>query len=159
MSGAQEWNGNGNGTGSAAGVQELRERIAEERRELTETVSALHAKADIVGRAREKVTEVTEATDAELADAASRAGHAAAVVGRLGRQAVTTTVDRVATTVDRVREATPEPVRTRAERAAELLRREARLVAAASAVLVVTVALRLWRGARTSRWAPAARRR
>ncbi|NUP50253.1 MAG: DUF3618 domain-containing protein, partial [Catenulispora sp.] len=100
MSGAQEWNGNG--AGSAAGVRQLRERIAEERRELAETVGALHAKTDIKGRAREKVVDAETA----VADAASRAGHAVAAAATVGRQVVSTTADRVTTTADRVRGAT-----------------------------------------------------
>ncbi|NUR59565.1 MAG: DUF3618 domain-containing protein [Catenulispora sp.] len=124
MSGAAEYNGTPhNGTRPTAVVQELREQIAEDRRDLTETVSALQAKTDVEGLAREK------AADAQIAaaDLATRAGRAAGSVVRSGRWVVTTTADRVKTVI-------PQPVR--------------RLVAAGSAAVLAGLAALWWRGGR-----------
>ena len=126
-----------NGTPHPAAVHELREQIAEDRRALTETVSALQAEIDVKQLAHEKVTDVEIA----VADLASRAGRAAGSVVRSGRWVATMTADRV-------RNAVPQPVRTQAERAGGLLRPPARLVAAGSAALMAGIAALWWRGGR-----------
>ena len=107
-----------NGYRSSATVQELREQIARDRRELTDTVTALQAKTDVKERAREKIA------DAEIAASrlTSHVGHA------------------VSSAADRVRDTVPRPVVTQAERVGGFLRREAKLVLAGTAAALAAAA-------------------
>jgi hypothetical protein len=103
-----------NGYQPSATVQELREQIARDRQELTETVTAIQAKTDVKERAREKIA------DAEIAASklTSQVGHA------------------VSAAADRVRDTVPRPVVTQAERVGGFVRREAKLVLAVPAAVL-----------------------
>jgi chromosome segregation ATPase len=135
-----------NGARPTASVQQLREQIAKDRRQLSETVTALHAKTDVKAQVEEKVQETvhetaagTEMADADLPAQLGRTAHSAV---RFGRWAA-------GTAVGQVRNVTPRPVREQAGRVGELVQRELRYVLAASAAAVVAVTYRWWRhGAR-----------
>ncbi|GAA1987272.1 DUF3618 domain-containing protein [Catenulispora subtropica] len=89
-----------NGAGRPMTVEQLREQIAEDRRELTETVTALQDKTDVRQLARERVV------DAEIAAAAlaSRAGRTAGAAAGFARRSA-------AATAGQVKDKTSQPVR------------------------------------------------
>lgn len=112
-------------------MEHLRDQIAEDRQALGETVTALHAKADVKGRVREK------AVDAELAAAnlAGRVGRTAGSIPRLAKRAATTASGQVAAKV-------PEPVRAPIGQATGLMRRQMRVVAAVLTAILAAMAMR-----------------
>jgi hypothetical protein len=135
-----------NGTRPSASVQQLRAQIAQDRRRLGETVTALHAKTDIKAQVEEKVQEKVHETAAgaemAVADLAAQVGRTAHSAVRFGRWAA-------GTAVGQVRSVTPRPVREQAGRVGELVQRELRYVLAASTAAVAAVTYRWWRhGAR-----------
>lgn len=119
-----------NGHQPSAAARELREQVAEDRRELAETVSDLHDKTDVKGRVRDK------AADAEIAlsGLAGRAGRTAGSAARFVRWAGTTAVEPVWNR-------TPAPVRTQVERAGGLVHRELRLVLATTVAMVAALTI------------------
>jgi chromosome segregation ATPase len=151
----------------SATVQQLREQIAQDRRELSETVAALHEKTDVKAQVQEKiekaedkvhekfetvedkvqekfetveekVQEKAAAAETALSDLAAQAGRTARSVVRFGRWTAVTAVDQV-------RNATPRPVREQASRVGGLVQRELRYVIAASTAAVAAVTWRWWR--------------
>lgn len=116
---------------SSPGAERLRGQIAEDRRALAETVAALHEKTDVKMRVRER------AADAEIAaaDLAGKAGRTAGSVPRILRWVGTAASDQV-------RQRVPEPVRTRAGRAAGLVHRPLRLVIGLVPVLLAVLVMR-----------------
>lgn len=112
-------------------MEHLRDQIAEDRHALAETVTALHTKADVKGRVREK------AVDAELAAAnlAGRVGRTAGSLPRFAKRAANTASDQV-------REKVPEPVRTPIGQAAGMVRGQMRIVAAVLTAILAAMAMR-----------------
>ena len=127
-----------NGTRPSATVQQLREQIAQDRHRLSETVAALHDKADVKAQVPERLHE--KATDAEtaVADLATQLGRTAHSMLSFGRWAA-------GTAVGQVRNVTPRPVRAQAERVGEVVQRELRYVVAASTAAMAAVTWRWWR--------------
>jgi hypothetical protein len=116
--------------GSRPAAEHLREQIAEHRRELAETVTALRDKTDVKGRVREK------AAGAEIAaaDLAGWAGRTAGSVPRMARWAASTASDQV--------HKVPQPVRTPLEQAAALVGRRLRTLLAVATVAMAILAIR-----------------
>lgn len=105
---------------AAGPAERVRAQVAENRRQVTETVAALRHKTDVKGRAKEK------AADAELAvsDLASRAGRSAGSGARFSRWALTLVIDQM------LRRA-PRLVRRQLEARVRLLSWGIRLIVAA----------------------------
>lgn len=111
-------------------AEHLQQQIAEHRRDLARTVSALHDKTDVKARVRDR------AAGAEIAVAgvASRAGRTLDALPRFLRWA--------GNTAEQQAHRLPRPVRTPAEHAAVMLRRRIRLFLAAWTVMVAIMAMR-----------------
>ncbi|NUR29606.1 MAG: DUF3618 domain-containing protein [Catenulispora sp.] len=127
-----------NGSRPSATVQQLREQIAQDRRALSETVAALHDKADVKTQLQEKVHEKAADAETAVADLAAQVGRTAHSALRFGRWAA-------GTAVGQVRNVTPRPVRVQAERVGGLVQRELRYVMAASTAAVAAATWRWWR--------------
>ena len=117
-----------NGQAPSAAAQQLREQVAEDRRELAETIDDLHAKVDIPERVQDK------AADAQVAVAgiADRAGRTAGSAARFVRWAGTTAVSPVWNK-------TPQPVRTQVERAGGLVQGNLRVLLPSAAAIVAAL--------------------
>ena len=114
-----------NGSRHSAAVEQLREQIAQDRRDLAQTVTALHDKVDVKTPVREK------AVDAQLAaaDLTAWAGRMAGAVPHLAKQAAVAASQQV--------QRVPQPVRTQVEQAAGLARRQLRAVTAVAVTILV----------------------
>jgi ElaB/YqjD/DUF883 family membrane-anchored ribosome-binding protein len=66
----------GEGPGNVGAVEELRREIDQTRADLGETAAALGAKADVKGRAKERVHEIRENVAAKTPSSATQAGEA-----------------------------------------------------------------------------------
>lgn len=131
--------------------EQLREQIAEDRRALAATISALHSRTDVKKVVRHKAAGVEIAA----ADAVGRVGRTACSLPHLARSAADQAQHQAAEQAHKV----PEPVRAPVGAAAALLRRRlgaepaagAAIVAVSVGVLVgvsvaVFAARRRWRG-------------
>jgi Protein of unknown function (DUF3618) len=150
----------GSVTGPPDDIQELRQEIDETREQLGDTVQQLAAKTDVGARARDKAVELTQKVRGKAsqtqAQAAASAGNARSQVAdktEAARQHVMPVVSagkdqlqaRAAAVATPVLEATPEPVRQAAVKAATTIRqRHAPLAVAASALVAGYLAVR-WR--------------
>jgi hypothetical protein len=142
MSTNAEHNAAHNGSRPPSTVQELREQVAEDRRRLAETVTALHHKTDVKERVQEKVHEKVAGTELAVVGLASRAGRAAGGAGRVATGTVGLVRWAATMAGDQVRNLTPQPIWNQVERAGGLARRELRLFIASATVLLAVVTLR-----------------
>ena len=127
------------GSQSSAAVDRIREQIAEDRRELADTISALHSKTDVKKRVRDKAASVEIAA----ADAVGRVGRTACSLPHLAKSAAHQAQHQAAEQGRKI----SEPVRAPVGSAAGLLRRRLDVVLAAWAALTaLAVATRWWRG-------------
>jgi len=127
------------GSQSSAAVDRIREQIAEDRRELADTISALHSKTDVKKRVRDKAASVEIAA----ADAVGRVGRTACSLPHLAKSAAHQAQHQAAEQGHKI----SEPVRAPVGSAAGLLRRRLDVVLAAWAALTaLAVATRWWRG-------------
>jgi len=127
------------GSQSSAAVDRIREQIAEDRRELADTISALHSKTDVKKRVRDKADVVEIAA----ADAVGRVGRTACSLPHLAKSAAHQAQHQAAEQGHKI----SEPVRAPVGSAAGLLRRRLDVVLAAWAALTaLAVATRWWRG-------------
>jgi|GEM_PF-6471579 hypothetical protein len=127
------------GSQSSAAVDRIREQIAEDRRELADTISALHSKTDVKKRVRDKAASVEIAA----ADAVGRVGRTACSLPHLAKSAAHQAQHQAAEQGHKI----SEPVRAPVGSAAGLLRRRLDVVLAAwAALMALAVATRWWRG-------------
>ena len=127
------------GSQSSAAVDRIREQIAEDRRELADTISALHSKTDVKKRVRDKAASVEIAA----ADAVGRVGRTACSLPHLAKSAAHQAQHQAAEHGHKI----SEPMRAPGGSAAGLLRRRLDVVFAAGAALTaLAVATRWWRG-------------
>lgn len=117
-----------NGARHPASADQLREQIAEDRRALAETITALHDKTDVKGRIHDK----TAGAEMAAADLAGWVGRKAVTVPRLAKHATSTAAEQV-------RDKVPQPVRMPVEQAAAMARRQSRLVLAGLAAMVAAM--------------------
>lgn len=128
-----------NGSQSSAAVDRIREQIAEDRRELADTISALHSKTDVKKQVRDKAASVEIAA----ADALGRVGRTACSLPHLAKSAAHQAQHQAAEQGHKI----SEPMRAPVGSAAGLLRRRLDVVLAACAALTaLAVAMRWWRG-------------
>ena len=128
-----------NGSRPAESVGRLREQIAEDRRALAETISALHDKTDVKKQMRDKAATVEIAA----ADAVARIGRTASSIPHLAKNAARGAQQQVSDQAQKV----PEPVRAPFGSAVALLRgRLGAVIAAWAAITALVVAMRRWRG-------------
>jgi len=127
------------GSQSSAAVDRIREQIAEDRRELADTISALHSKTDVKKRVRDKAASVEIAA----ADAVGRVGRTACSLPHLAKSAAHQAQHQAAEQGHKI----SEPVRAPVGSAAGLLRRRLDVVLGAwAALMALAVATRWWRG-------------
>jgi len=127
------------GSQSSAAVDRIREQIAEDRRELADTISALHSKTDVKKRVRDKAASMEIAA----ADAVGRVGRTACSLPHLAKSAAHQAQHQAAEQGHKI----SEPVRAPVGSAAGLLRRRLDVVLAAwAALMALAVATRWWRG-------------
>ena len=137
------------GSQSSAAVDRIREQIAEDRRELADTISALHSKTDVKKRVRDKadvkkrVRDKAASVEIAAADAVGRVGRTACSLPHLAKSAAHQAQHQAAEQGHKI----SEPVRAPVGSAAGLLRRRLDVVLAAWAALTaLAVATRWWRG-------------
>jgi hypothetical protein len=119
--------------------EQLREQIAEDRRALTETLSALQGKTDVKKSVRDKAASV----EIVAADVVSRAGRTACSLPHLAKSAAHQAQQQAAEQAHKV----PEPVRAPVESVVVVLRRRPGVVLAAwAAILAAVVTMRRWHG-------------